>query len=176
MSAATTPVRILDLGVGSGALLCALLTEFRAARGIGVDSSAEAADVARSNLAACGLLSRSDIRLGDWTQGLDGPFDLIVSNPPYIPTSDLADLPREVSAFDPWLALDGGGDGLVAYRRIVPESKRLIASGGWLLVELGATQAYDVTAIARGSGFSEIRRFQDLAGLDRVLALGLGPG
>ncbi len=124
--------------------------------------------------AACLQGPRFDV--GDWTRGLDGPFDLIVSNPPYIPTADLPGLPREVRDFDPWLALDGGSDGLAAYRRILPESRRLLAPDGWLLVELGATQAADVTAIANQCGFSDVALYQDLAGLDRVLAIGLGPG
>ena len=106
------PLRILDLGVGSGALLCALLTEFGAARGVGVDISADAANVAQSNLQVYGLSPRAEIRAGDWTIGLIGQFDLIVSNPPYIATADLAGLPREVRDFDPSLALDGGIDGL----------------------------------------------------------------
>jgi release factor glutamine methyltransferase len=164
-------LRILDLGVGCGALLCAVLTEFGAARGVGVDLSADAGDVARGNLEGCGLSSRSDIRVGDWMQGLDGPFDLIVSNPPYIATADLPGLPREVRDFDPRLALDGGSDGLAAYRRILPESRPFLAPGGWLLAELGASQAADVTALANESGFSVVTLTQDLAGLDRVLAL-----
>ena len=167
-------LRILDLGVGSGALLCALLTEFGVARGIGVDSSADAAEVARGNLKACGLSSRSKIYVGDWTRGLDGPFDLIVSNPPYIPAADLPGLPPEVRDFDPWLALDGGSDGLAAYRRILPESSRLLASDGWLFVEVGATQAADVTAIANQHSFPGVTLYRDLAGLDRVLAIGPG--
>jgi release factor glutamine methyltransferase len=166
-------LRILDLGVGSGALLCAVLTEFGAAHGVGVDLSVDAADVARGNLRACGLSSRSDIRVGDWMHGLDGPFDLIVSNPPYIATADLPGLPREVRDFDPRLALDGGSDGLGAYRRILPESRPFLAPGGWLLAELGASQAADVTALANQSGFSVVTLYQDLAGLDRVLALSL---
>ena len=165
------PLRILDLGVGSGALLCALLTEFGLARGIGVDISTDAADVARGNLRACGLSLRAEIRLGDWTRGIEGRFDLIVSNPPYIPTVDLPRLPREVRNFDPWLALDGGIDGLAAYRRILPESRRLLAPGGWLLVELGAGQAAKVTAVASQCGFTDVRTYQDLAGADRVAAI-----
>jgi release factor glutamine methyltransferase len=165
------PLRILDLGVGSGALLCALLTEFGLARGIGVDISTDAADVARGNLRACGLSLRAEIRLGDWTRGIEGRFDLIVSNPPYIPTVDLPRLPREVRNFDPWLALDGGIDGLAAYRRILPESRRLLAPGGWLLVELGAGQAAKVTAVASQCGFTDIRTYQDLAGANRVAAI-----
>jgi release factor glutamine methyltransferase len=164
------PLRILDLGVGSGALLCALLTEFGSARGVGVDISADAADVARGNLQACGLSLRAEIRVGDWTSGLEGRFDLIVSNPPYIPTADLARLPREVRDFDPWLALDGGIDGLAAYRRILKESRRILAPGGWLLVELGVGQAGVVTAIPNQCGVFDVRTYQDLAGVDRVVA------
>jgi release factor glutamine methyltransferase len=163
-------LHILDLGVGSGALLCALLTEFGAARGIGVDISADAADVAQGNLDACGLSLRAEIRVGDWTSGLDGRFDLIVSNPPYIPTADLAGLPREVRDFDPWLALDGGIDGLAAYRRILTESRRILAPRGWLLAELGVGQAAKVTAIANRCGFTDCVTHQDLAGADRVVA------
>jgi release factor glutamine methyltransferase len=161
---------ILDLGVGSGALLCALLTEFGSARGVGVDISADTADIARGNLEACGLSLRAEIRVGDWTSGLEGRFDLIVSNPPYIPTADLAGLPREVRDFDPWLALDGGIDGLAAYRRIFLESRRILAPGGWLLVELGVGQATDVSAIANQCGFTDVRTYQDLAGAHRVVA------
>jgi release factor glutamine methyltransferase len=164
------PVRILDLGVGSGALLCALLTEFANARGVGVDISADAIDVALGNLDACGLSECAEIRVGDWTSGLEGPFDLIVANPPYIPTSDLPRLPREVHDFDPWLALDGGVDGLAAYRRILPGSRSLLASGGWLLAEFGAEQAAMVRAMTEQSGFADTTIYKDLAGLDRVLA------
>jgi len=163
-------LRILDLGVGSGALLCALLTEFGAARGIGVDISADAADVAQGNVQACGLSLRAEIRVGDWTSGLEWQFDLIVSNPPYIPTAELAGLTREVRDFDPWLALDGGTDGLAAYRRILTESRRILTPQGWLLVELGAGQATDVSTIANQCGFTDVRSYQDLAGGDRVVA------
>jgi release factor glutamine methyltransferase len=165
------PLRILDLGIGSGALLCALLTEFGAARGVGVDISADAAGVARRNLQACGLSPRAEIGVGDWTKGLEGRFDLIVSNPPYIPTAELAGLPREVRDFDPWLALDGGIDGLGAYRRILPESRRLLTPGGWLLVELGMGQATDVAAIANQCGFTDAVTYEDLTGVDRVVAV-----
>ena len=164
------PLRIVDLGVGSGALLCALLTEFSGARGIGVDLSADAAGVAWGNLQACGLSFRAEIQVGDWMSGLDGQFDLIVSNPPYIPTGDLLGLPREVRDFDPQLALDGGNDGLAAYRRILPESRRMLAPGGWLLAEVGATQAADVTAIATECGFTDVDIYPDLAGANRVVA------
>ena len=119
---------------------------------------------------ACGLSHRAEIRVGDWTSRLEGRFDLIVSNPPYIPTADLAGLPREVRDFDPALALDGGIDGLDAYRRILPESRRLLAPGGWLLTELGAGQATDVSAIANECGLTGVKTYKDLAGVDRVVA------
>jgi release factor glutamine methyltransferase len=126
--------------------------------------------VALGNLDACGLSERAKIRAGDWTDGLERPFDLIVANPPYIPTSDLPRLPREVRDFDPWLALDGGIDGLAAYRRILPGSRSLLASDGWLLAECGAEQAAMLRAMAEQSGFADPTIFKDLAGLDRVLA------
>jgi release factor glutamine methyltransferase len=164
-------LHVLDLGVGSGALLCALLTEFGAARGVGVDISVDAADVAQGNLDACGLSERAEIRIGDWTSGLEGQFDLIVSNPPYIPTAHLPRLPREVRNFDPWLALDGGFDGLAAYRRIMPRSRSLLAPGGWLLAEFGANQAAGVNAITNQCGFTDVTTYQDLAGADRIVAI-----
>ena len=165
--------RILDLGVGSGALLCALLTEFANARGVGVDISADAANMARGNVDACGHSHRVEIRVGDWTQGLVGPFDLIVANPPYIPTVDLPRLPREVRDFDPWLALDGGFDGLAAFRRIIPEARSLLAPGGWLIAEFGQAQAAGVIAITKLYDFANTITYQDLAGRERVVAVRL---
>ncbi len=164
------PMRVLDLGVGSGALLCALLGEFPAAQGLGVDRSEDAAKVARANLAACGLAGRADVRVGLWTDGLEGLFDLIVSNPPYIPSGDIAGLPREVRDFDPPLALDGGADGLEAFRAIIPASARLISPNGRLLVEVGAGQARRVLAIAAEAGFLDGATWRDLAGVERVVA------
>ncbi len=145
-------LRILDLGVGSGALLCALLSEFPNARGVGVDLSAAAARVALGNIEACGFAGRADVRIGDWAADIGGPFDLIVSNPPYISRDEIAGLPREVREHDPRLALDGGSDGLDAYRAILPGAARLLSPGGWLMVEIGAGQADDVLALARGRG------------------------
>jgi release factor glutamine methyltransferase len=164
------PLRILDLGVGSGSILCALLAEFPDARGVGVDISAGAANIARGNIETCGLARRAETRVGDWTQGLERQFDLIVSNPPYIPTADLAWLPREVRDFDPWLALDGGVDGLAAFRRLMPEARSLLAPGGSLIAEFGAGQAADVIAIAKHCGFADVTTCKDLAGRDRVVA------
>ncbi len=164
------PLRVLDLGVGSGALLCALLSELPAARGIGVDLSEAAARIARANVEALGLAARAEVRVGEWTAGLDGPFDLIVSNPPYIPTADLAGLAREVRDHDPRLALDGGADGLDAYRALAPPIARLLAPTGWFFLEVGAGQADDVKAIAVDAGLADVTTCRDLGGIERVVA------
>ena len=164
------PLALLDLGVGSGALLCALLSEFPAARGIGVDLSEGAANVARGNLHSLGLGERAEIRLGDWGAGLDGPFDLIVANPPYVRRGEIAGLAREVRDHDPLLALDGGEDGLEAYRALLPEIARLLApSSGWFFLEVGAGQAEAVEAIAAAAGLADLATFPDLAGVARVV-------
>jgi release factor glutamine methyltransferase len=164
------PVAILDLGVGSGALLAALLSEFPAARGLGVDVSERAGRIARANLDSLGLGERAEIRVGDWGAGLDGPFDLIVSNPPYIRSGEIAGLAREVRDHDPLLALDGGEDGLEAYRALLPEVARLLApSSGWFFLEVGAGQAEAVERIAAAAGLADLATFDDLAGVARVV-------
>jgi release factor glutamine methyltransferase len=164
-------LRALDLGVGSGALLCALLSEFPAARGLGVDLSQGATNLARANLAALGLMSRAEIRLGDWGAGLAGPFDLIVANPPYIRSGDIADLPLEVRDHDPRLALDGGADGLAAYRALLPQIAALLAPvSGWFFLELGAGQAGAVMGLAAAAGLADLATVPDLAGVARVVA------
>ena len=164
------PLSVLDLGVGSGALLAALLTELPRARGLGVDRSEAAARIARANIEALGLAARAEIRLGDWTEGLAEPFDLIVSNPPYIRSGDIAGLAREVRDHDPHLALDGGADGLAAYRALAPSIARLLAPQGWFFLEVGAGQAGDVEAIASEAGLAALSSFVDLAGVARVVA------
>jgi len=163
------PLRILDLGVGSGAILCALLSECPSASGLGVDASPAAVAVARRNVKACGLAARADIRPGFWTDGVEGPFDLIVSNPPYVPSAEIERLAPEVRDFDPRLALDGGADGLDAYRAILPASARLLAPGGRLIVEVGAGQGGDVLALAAKLGFGHAETRRDLAGVERIV-------
>jgi release factor glutamine methyltransferase len=164
------PLRVLDLGVGSGALLCAILREFPAARGLGVDISERAGRIARVNVEALGFAERAEIRVGDWGAGLDGPFDLIVANPPYVRRGEIAGLAREVRDHDPLLALDGGEDGLEAYRALLPEIARLLApSGGRFFVEVGAGQAGAVERIAAAAGLAELATFSDLAGVARVV-------
>jgi len=164
-----SPLRVLDLGVGSGAILCALLEEFPNARGVGVDVCADAAAIARNNLEAHGFAERGEIRVGCWTDGLEGPFNLIVSNPPYIPSADIDALGREVRSFDPRLALDGGPDGLDAYRAIVPASPSLLQPDGWLLLEVGPGQAADVLALVTKAKFASCEVRRDLTGNERVV-------
>jgi release factor glutamine methyltransferase len=166
----TDRLQILDLGVGSGALLCALLTEFVNACGMGVDISAPAVEVARGNIEECGLAPRAEVRVGNWTEGLKGLFDLVISNPPYVRSVDIARLPPEVRDFDPRIALDGGPDGLDAYRAILPPSFHLLGTGGWLMVEVGASQAPAVLTIAADAGLISCATAMDLAGVERVVA------
>jgi release factor glutamine methyltransferase len=163
--------RILDLGIGSGAILCALLDARPDALGFGVDISSAACALTRRNLAHCGLSERSVVVRGDWTDALSGRFDLIVSNPPYISHSEIAALEREVIAFDPILALDGGVDGLDPYRRIASDLLRLLRPGGAACFEIGWRQGKDVTEILRASGFGEARIFKDNGHRDRVVTI-----
>jgi release factor glutamine methyltransferase len=165
------PLRVLDLGVGSGALLCALLSEFPRAVAIGVDLSERAAAIARANVETLGLGGRATIRVGNWGEGLEGPFDLIASNPPYIPAAEIAGLDREVREHDPRLALDGGPDGLEAYRALAPELARLLEpEKGRFFLEFGQGQAEAVRAILEGVGLKVIATLNDLSGRARVVA------
>ena len=164
------PRRVLDLGTGSGCLLLATLSEFSRAFGIGVDRSAAAAVLAARNAAMLGLAGRSAFLCGDWAAALGAPFDLVLCNPPYIPTAQLDGLMPEVARHEPRAALDGGTDGLAAYRRLVPDLGRLLALGGVAVLEVGADQAGAVARLARHAGFA-VARYQDLSGIARALAL-----
>lgn len=170
----TAPLRCLDLGTGSGCILTALLSELPGAFGIGVDRSAAALGVARDNAVANGMGDRSAFLVGDWCESLRGPFDLVVSNPPYIARDVIPTLHREVQAHDPVAALDGGPDGLAAYRRILAgvRAGALLARGGTLAVEIGYDQAEAVRSLARAAGFIDRGLTRDLAGHDRVLRFG----
>lgn len=161
--------RVLDLGTGSGAILLALLSERADARGVGVDKSEAALAVARANAAALGFENRVQWRHGDWGEGLQGPFDLIVSNPPYVRTGAIALLAPEVSKYEPHIALDGGADGLDAYRLILRDLHRLLAPDGRWAVEVGAGQAEAVWALADQAGLSPGGVREDLAGIGRVV-------
>ena len=169
---AGAPARILDLGTGSGCILVALLHERRAASGIGVDRSAGALRTARANAEANGVGERAAFLAGDWGAALAGPaFDLVVSNPPYIRSAAIPGLDREVRLHDPAAALDGGADGLDAYRRILDEAARLLAPGAPLLVEIGYDQADDLARLAGAAGYAVRAPVRDLAGHDRVMIL-----
>lgn len=163
------PARVLDLGTGSGAILLAILKERPLAEGVGVDASPEALAVARANAEALGLSGRAGFQSGDWGEGLEGPFDVIVSNPPYIAAGDIAGLAPEVARHEPRLALDGGPDGLDAYRRLAPDVARLLRPQGRFAFEIGQGQDADVIAIARAAGLEPEAVRPDLAGIGRVV-------
>ncbi|MDB5481809.1 MAG: hemK [Caulobacteraceae bacterium] len=162
--------RVLDLGVGSGAIVLAILAERPAALGLGVDVSEEALAVARENAANLGLAGRVALLRGDWTAGLgDDSFDLVVSNPPYVRSGEIADLAPEVRDHEPRLALDGGPDGLDAYRRLAAEIPRVLVPGGRFAVEIGSDQGADVAALFAKAGAEAVRVVRDLADRDRVV-------
>ena len=159
------PLRLLDLGIGSGALLCALLSELPQAIGWGVDRSKEAATVACGNLCRLEFGNRARVLVGDWGAALGGGrFDLVVSNPPYIETATIPTLAPEVRDFDPPLALDGGADGLRCYRDIAADLPRLLAPGGEAVLEVGAGQAAAVRDLLAGAGLDGIDTRHDLGG------------
>ena len=165
------PWSILDLGVGSGAILLALLAERPAARGLGVDISEEALAVARDNAASLGLAGRCALLRGDWTAGLgDSGFDLVTANPPYIASHVIDTLEPEVRRYEPRIALDGGADGLDAYRSLAPEILRVLKPGGRFAVEIGYDQSQAVEALFRQAGAGEVQTLRDLADRDRVVA------
>jgi len=168
-------LRILDIGTGSGALLLALLSELAKAVGIGTDISAAALEVARANAARCKLAGRTRFVACDIAAGLQGPFDLIVSNPPYVARGDIASLAPEVRDYDPALALDGGADGLDGYRAIAAQARHLLAPGGRLIVELGAGQEDAVRALFTKAGLTVTAVRDDLAGIPRALNATMAP-
>ena len=165
---ARAPRHILDLGTGPGTLLLAAMSEWPDARGLGIDASETALGYARANIAALGLDGRAAVRIGDWTAGIDGPFDLILGNPPYI--GDDEQLMPDVADHEPSAALFAGADGLADYRRIIPALPRLLAPDGVAILEIGATQRILVGELAEAAGFCVACR-QDLAGRDRALLL-----
>lgn len=168
-SSAAPPRRIVDLGTGSGCLLMALLSEWPQATGLAVDISPAALAVARRNAERLGLSSRIEFACCDFEAVPGGPFDLAVSNPPYIPTDEIAGLQPDVASFEPKGALDGGTDGLEAYRSLARALPELLVPGGRVLLEIGWTQAEQVRNILQKQGFDSIRVIKDLAGHDRIV-------
>jgi release factor glutamine methyltransferase len=163
--------RIADIGTGSGAILLALLSELPDATGVGTDISLEALRMARDNAARLGLTQRAAFVACNYTAALSGPFDLIVSNPPYIRSADIAGLDREVREYDPPRALDGGPDGLAAYRAIAPDAARLLAPGGTLIVEAGYGQSGPIAELMSATGLTpDVPPKADLAGIPRAVA------
>jgi release factor glutamine methyltransferase len=174
-------LRILDLGLGSGCLLLTLLREYPQARGVGLEASAEALAVAQENANALGVADRAQLIAGDWRrpgwaeallQALGGPFDLVVSNPPYIASAAVPKLMPEVSSFEPRLALDGGAEGFDAYQVIIAASPRLVTAGGFMAVEAGEGQASEITRTFAAAGLTPRPPWKDLGGIDRVVTAG----
>ena len=163
-------LRIADLGTGSGAILLALLSELPHAVGVGTDISEDALMTAEVNAAHLGLTKRARFIRCDYAAGLSGTFDLFASNPPYIRSADIAGLATEVRDHDPHLALDGGADGLAAYRALIPQSAALLASGGALVVEAGQGQSEAIETLMMGSGLTaDSRPKTDLGGIFRAV-------
>ena len=164
-------LRIADLGTGSGAILLALLLELPNAHGVGTDISAAALQAAETNAARAGLANRTTFVACDYATGLSGPFDLIVSNPPYIRSADIAGLAAEVREYDPRAALDGGIDGLDAYRALIPQAAGLLAPGAALVVEAGEGQSGQIEGIMTTAGLTPAGAPKaDLAGIQRAVA------
>jgi release factor glutamine methyltransferase len=169
--ASDRPLRIADLGTGSGAILLALLAELPQAQGIGTDISTAALQTAAANAARAGLAKRAGFVACDYASGLCGPFDLIVSNPPYIRSADIAGLAIEVRDHDPPAALDGGPDGLDAYRVLIPQAADRLAPGAALVVEAAQGQSADIEALMKAAGLMAAWPIKaDLAGVRRAVA------
>ena len=164
------PLRILDLCTGSGCILLSLLHELRNADGLGTDLSEEALEAARENAVRLGLQERAAFRQGDlWEPVGDERFDLIVSNPPYVPTDVIPTLEPEVRCGEPYAALDGGEDGLVFYRRIMEEATGHLKPSGIIIVESGFDEAAQIAALMQDQKLRGIRTVKDYGGLDRVV-------
>ncbi|MGJ0393343.1 MAG: peptide chain release factor N(5)-glutamine methyltransferase [Methylocystis sp.] len=164
------PLSILDLGAGSGAILCALLSELPSSRGVAVDLSPDACGATAENLARCGLLARAVVVRGRWGKSLGGGFDVVVSNPPYVRSRHIPALDPEVRLYDPALALDGGADGLDCYREIVADLPRLMKPDGLVAFEVGCDQAVSVASLLGAKGFAIARVGRDAGGRERVVA------
>lgn len=160
---------VLDLGTGSGCILCSLLAERASTTGTGTDISAAALDVARRNAEHTGMASRANFMESDWFAAVEGRFDLITSNPPYITETAYAELHPTVHRFEPRIALTPGGDGLAPYRTIAAEGANFMTPDGYVLVEIGHDQGANVQSIFKARGWRDVACIPDLNGKDRVI-------
>lgn len=160
--------KVLDLGTGSGCILLSLLAARPTASGLGSDVSQSALEVARKNAEHLGVAGRASWQSSNWFEGIEGTFDLIVSNPPYISAAEMTVLAPEL-AYEPREALTDEGDGLSAYREIADAAPHYLTPGGWLMVETGWTQGPQVAALFQGVGFQSVAILPDLDGRDRVV-------
>jgi len=166
------PLRLLDLGTGSGCILITLLAELRKATGVGVDLSLPALECALANAKTLGIAERADFLASDWLEAVSGTFDLVVANPPYLSQADMAGLAREVRDHDPIGALDGGPDGLSAYRRIAPKLRKVLRPGGIALFEIGPSQADAVSTLLAWEDLAvDSGQWRDLVGRPRVVGV-----
>lgn len=168
------PLRILDLGTGSGCILLSLLGEWPAAFGVGVDKALGACEAAQRNAEKIGVAERATFLCGDWLSPVEGRFDLIVSNPPYIPSADIPNLDQNVKNFDPILALDGGEDGLDPYKYLLPRLKNFLEPKGRVLFEMGQGQGDDLLRLVKVYGANLSRIVPDLRGISRVVEISYG--
>ncbi len=163
------PLRILDIGTGTGCLLLSTLSEYNEATGVGVDISEDALHIAETNADNLDLGYRAEFIKSKWADNVKGTFNIIISNPPYIKSSDIAHLDLEVKNYDPHIALDGGDDGLKCYREIISTIPDLLKDNGAIFFEVGEGQADDVTMIAEHYGFTIKEKARDLAGIERCI-------
>ncbi len=161
--------RILDLGTGSGCILISLLYELKNATGVGVDINQGALDIAKINASQNGVSERITFVQSNWGDNLKEQFNIIVSNPPYIPTTDIEELEKTVKDYDPHLALDGGADGLDCYRLIAKNMKHLLKEDGFFLFEIGQGQRRQVEEILKHEGFGNLFSLKDYNGIERVI-------
>lgn len=165
------PLYFADVGTGSGAIAIALLANLAESRCLAIDISGDALSIARENACAHGLEARMELVAGNYLKGVDGNFDFIVSNPPYVRSGEIGGLAREVRNHDPHVALDGGADGLVAYRALMRDAAPLLNPSGRLYLEIGEDQAGDCSKLAGTMGWQVTDVVADLAGKDRVLVV-----
>lgn len=163
------PLRVLDLGTGSGCILLSFLHYLPNATGLGLDLAPRAIEQASENAKRLGLDGRCEFKINNWADGVDELFDIIAFNPPYIPTAEIPTLMPAVRNFDPVRALDGGEDGLDPYRLVVPQLPKRLKKGGLVGIEFGVGQAESIALLLRQSGFTDINLYADFNGIDRVL-------